>query len=139
MKRLITRLFALLTLAVMASPVMAQTETLVKIVADGCAQEIEDYCEDVTPGEGRVLACLYSRNDKLSGRCEYALYDAASRLERAIEGLTYVSKECQVDLNKWCEFVLAGEGRLRACLMERQSELTPRCKQATDDVGLFKE
>ncbi len=139
MKSLITKLFALLTLSVMAAPAMAQTEELVKIVADGCKQEIEDYCEDVTPGDGRVLACLYSRNDKLSGRCEYALYDAASRLERAIEGLTYVAKECQEDLNKWCEFVQAGEGRLRACLMERRAELTPRCTQATDDVGLFKE
>ena len=139
MKRLATRLFALLTLAVMAAPATAQTGGLVKIVEDGCKQEIDDYCEDVTPGQGRILACLYSRNDKLSGRCEYALYDAASRLERAIEGLSYVAKECQVDLNKWCEFVQAGEGRLRACLLERQAELTPRCKQATDDVGLFKE
>jgi len=44
--------------------------------------EIETYCKAVTPGEGRILACLYAYQDKLSGKCEYALYNAAVRLER---------------------------------------------------------
>ena len=139
MTRLITKLLALLSLVVLATPAMAQMEELAKTVAEGCEKEIESYCEDVTPGEGRVLACLYSRSDKLSGRCEYAIYDSAARLERAISGLTYISKECQEDINKWCQFVLAGEGRILACMKERQSELTPRCTRAVENTGVFKE
>ena len=41
--------------------------------------ELETYCKDVTPGDGRILACLYAHGDKLSGQCEYALYDAAEQ------------------------------------------------------------
>ena len=59
-----------------AMPVLAG-EDLVQTVADGCKAELESYCKDVTPGEGRILACLYSHQDKLSGKCEYALFDAA--------------------------------------------------------------
>jgi len=63
------------------TPVMAQ-QTLIDTVANGCKAELEKYCKNVTPGEGRVLACLYAYGDKLSGRCEYALYDASVQLER---------------------------------------------------------
>ncbi len=66
-----------------AMPVMAE-EGLVQTVADGCKTELETYCKDVTPGDGRILACLYAHGDKLSGKCEYALYDAAAQLERAV-------------------------------------------------------
>ena len=51
-------------------------QSLVETVANGCKAEIETYCKDVTPGQGRMLACLYAHSDKLSGKCEYALYDA---------------------------------------------------------------
>lgn len=39
----------------------------VETVAKGCQKEIEGFCKDVTPGQGRVLACLYAYGDKLSG------------------------------------------------------------------------
>ncbi len=54
-------------------------ETLIDTVAKGCEKELKEFCAKVTPGEGRVLACLYAYQDKLSGRCEYALYDAGAR------------------------------------------------------------
>ncbi len=38
--------------------------------------DLETYCKNVTPGEQRILACLYAHEDKLSGRCVYALYNA---------------------------------------------------------------
>ncbi len=43
-------------------------ETLVNTVATGCESELKSYWSQVTPGEGRVLACLYSHSEKLSGR-----------------------------------------------------------------------
>ena len=61
---------------------LSAQESLIETVANGCKTELETYCKTVTPGEGRVLACLYAYGDKLSGKCEYALYDAAARLER---------------------------------------------------------
>jgi len=109
---------------------------LVQTIANGCKQELETYCKDVTPGEGRVLACLYARSDKLSGRCEYALYDAAAQLERAVAALSYAMNECRDDLEKLCSGVPAGQGRLLNCINENDSKVSGRCKQAIKDVGL---
>ncbi len=111
-------------------------ENLVQTVANGCKVELEKYCKDVTPGEGRVLACLYAYGDKLSPKCEYALYDAATQLERAVAALSYVANECDEDLNKYCSAVAPGEGRLLNCLEKKSKQLTKRCKEALKDVGL---
>ena len=85
---------------------------LVETVANGCKIEIEKYCSQVTPGQGRILACLYAHEDKLSAKCEYALYDAAAQLERAVAALSYVANECNEDLDKFCESIEPGKGRL---------------------------
>ena len=114
----------------------ASSENLVQTVANGCKVELEKYCSNVTPGEGRILACLYAYGDKLSPKCEYALYDAAAQLERAIAALSYVANECGEDLEKYCSAFAPGEGRLLECLNKKSKQLTKRCKQALKDVGL---
>ena len=111
-------------------------QSLVESVANGCRTELDTYCKDVTPGQGRVLACLYARNDKLSGKCEYALYDAAAQLERAVAALSYVVNECTDDLNQFCRNVAAGEGRLLECIEKNDPKISSRCKEAIKQVGL---
>jgi len=115
---------------------LSAQESLIETVANGCKTEIETYCKTVTPGEGRMLACLYAYGDKLSGKCEYALYDAAARLERAVAALTYVAKECEADLTANCSGVKAGEGRLLQCLEKNEAKVSKRCKGAIKEVGL---
>ena len=107
-------------------------------VLEGCQKEFDTYCKNVTPGEGRLLACLYAYEDKLSARCEYSLYDAAAQLERAITALTYVANECKDDLKTYCSNVKAGEGRLINCLDKQQAKLSKRCSQSLKDVGFKK-
>ncbi len=117
------------------NPLWAQ-QGLIETVVNGCKTELEKYCSNVTPGEGRMLACLYAYEDKLSGRCEYALYDAASRLERAVAALSYAVNECSGDLKQYCSGVVSGEGRLLECLQKNDDKVSNRCKQARKDVGL---
>ena len=112
------------------------SEELVKTVVDGCKTELETYCKNVTPGQGRILACLYAHGDKLSGKCEYALYDAAAQLERAVAALAYVVNECADDLEMYCSGVPAGEGRLLECIDKNNTKVSSRCKNAIKDVGL---
>ena len=111
-------------------------QDLLQSVADGCKAEIGKYCGQVTPGQGRVLACLYAHGDKLSAKCEYALYDAAVQLERAVAALGYVANECDADLDKFCSSVAAGEGRLLQCLEKNDKQVSGRCKEALKEVGL---
>ena len=108
----------------------------IETVANGCKVEIEKYCGQVTPGQGRILACLYAHGDKVSAKCEFAVYDAAVQLERAVAALTYVANECDADLEKYCESIAPGEGRLLECIEKHDEQVSSRCKQAIKDVGL---
>ncbi|MGH6912517.1 MAG: cysteine rich repeat-containing protein [Geminicoccales bacterium] len=129
----------------MAAPAIAQTPAqdvtaamqgeLGAQVLDGCSSELTQHCAEVTPGEGRLLACLYAHGDKLSGTCEFALYDAAARLERAISAITYVASECRAELETHCANVEVGEGRVAQCLKDQAGDLSPGCNQALTDVG----
>jgi len=133
------RAFCIIGVVVMSFGVVGSLcaqETLIETIANGCKTEIETYCKAVTPGEGRILACLYAYQDKLSGKCEYALYNAAVRLERAVAALTYVANECEADLAANCSGVKAGEGRLLQCLEKNDAKVSKRCKDALKDVGL---
>jgi hypothetical protein len=119
-------------------PAEAVAQGIVDSVKKGCDKELKTYCKDVTPGEGRVLACLYAYEDKLSGECEYALYDAAAQLERAVNALSYAVNECRDDLTKFCSDIKPGEGRLLQCIDKNDAKVSGRCKQALKDTGLKK-
>lgn len=135
MKKLVALFLIMGGVLLVVNSVWAQ-QGLIETVANGCKDEIQKYCSQVTPGEGRMLACLYAFEDKLSGRCEYALYDAASRLERAVAALSYAVNECSADLKQYCSGVVSGEGRLLDCLQKNDDKVSQRCKQARKDVGL---
>jgi hypothetical protein len=135
MKRLMILFVALAILPLLVTAATAQ-EGVIETVANGCKVELEKYCAQVTPGEGRVLACLYAYGDKLSAKCEFALYDAAVQLERAVAALTYVANECDDDLDKYCGAIAPGEGRLLDCLEKYDKQVSKRCKNAIKDVGL---
>jgi len=110
----------------------------VDTVLEGCKTDFENYCKDVTPGEGRLLACLYAHEDKISARCEYALYDASAQLQRAVAAVTYVANECRDDLKAFCSSVKPGEGRLAGCIDKNKDKISERCKKAIKDVGIKK-
>lgn len=109
---------------------------IVETVAEGCKTELESYCSQVTPGEQRVLACLYAHNDKLSGQCQNALYDAAVELEKAITALKIVAVGCEQDIDTICADVIAGEGRILQCLMDNQDQVSDTCGKAMTEVGM---
>ena len=109
----------------------------VETFVTGCETEIGNFCSQVTPGDGRIVACIYAHSDKLSGRCEFALYDAAVQLERAVNALSYVANECADDINAHCAQVEIGQGRVLACLKENESAVSLRCTSALRDVGAW--
>ncbi len=135
MKRLVALVLSSSILFVISQSAVA-LESIIESVAQSCEKELQSYCAKVTPGKGRVLACLYAHEDKVSGRCEYALYDAAAQLERAIAALTYLANECNDDLDKHCAKVAIGERRLARCLLDNKANLGKRCANAIDKTQL---
>ena len=103
-----------------------------------CSTEFFKYCQDVTQGDGRELACIYAHEDQLSNRCENALYDAAQQLERAVAELAYLDAECDADIEKHCANFEPGEGRIMDCMEPHLNTVSKRCQKAMQKVGLEK-
>jgi len=130
-----TRLALIAALAVsMGFASAASAQDPVETVKKGCASEIESFCSQVTPGEGRLLACFYAFEDKLSGQCQYALYDAAAELDRAVSALNYLASQCRDDILNHCGNVQVGEGRIVECLQSKGEDVSAECRQAMADV-----
>jgi len=103
---------------------------------DACTPEIEAYCSQVTPGGGRLLACFYAHEDKLSGRCNWALYEGAAALEQFASAVTHVANACWDDIVEHCADVEMGEGRVASCLLENKADVSDGCREAIDYVGI---
>ena len=131
MKRVV--LLTVVTVFLLSFSTVWAVDELIESVAKGCENELTTYCSNVTPGEGRILACLYAHSDKLSGQCEYALYDVAVQLERFVATLSYVANECDEDLDKFCSKVAVGEDHLLKCLGKNSSKISARCSKALKD------
>ena len=72
--------------------------------------------------------------DKISGRCEFAFYQAAAFLEELTVALAYFAQECEADIENYCSDVEAGDGRILACLDSHSENVSDSCKQAVVDI-----
>lgn len=105
-------------------------DTLRDYVIEECAADLEQYCSQVTPGEGRLLYCVAAHEDKISGQCQYALFEAAVLLSELADSIIYVAQSCESEIDTLCGNVAMGEGRILACLTENSAELGAPCVTA---------
>ncbi len=116
-------------------PVEKFVEKQINQFETACKTELETYCQTVTPGEGRGLACIYAHNDKLSRPCENALYDSADEFRKAGEKLDEFAGACQADIEKLCSTVAIGEGRILACLKQNKTQVSETCQKMVESAG----
>ena len=109
-------------------------ETILEHVVAACETDLENYCSQVTPGNGRLLHCMAAHEDKISGQCEYAFYQAAALLEQLAVAINYIAQECRTEIETHCSDVELGEGRILACLAEHDEEVGESCKKAVADT-----
>ena len=113
-------------------------DTMVDSLKKACHKELTTFCKGVVPGEGRILACLYAFEDKVSDKCVYALYDASLQLEQAVAALKFAAGQCKDDLQKFCADVKLGQGRGLACLKKNEKAVSQACNDALKQTGLKK-
>ena len=124
-------------LLLIAVPARAE-ETLADGLKKACHKELTTFCKGVPQGHGRILACLYAFEDKVSDQCVTAVYNAAVELENAVNALKFAATQCQGDLQKFCADVKVGEGRGLACLNKHDKDVSQTCKDALKQTGLRK-
>ena len=78
--------------AILGSPAAMAQDDLIDYLVTECESDIANFCSQVTPGNGRLLHCMAAHEDKISGQCSYALYQAASLLEQLATAINYVAQ-----------------------------------------------
>lgn len=136
--RLLAALVTTSALALTGS-VMAQEETTgtkksdvkqaVSKVKTECSADIERFCGDVTPGEGRIAACLQSKEDQISQSCNQARLNLAQIISNRVDEVEIAfRKSCGSDVRKYCSNVPSRMGRLYSCLSDHEEELSSSCQ-----------
>lgn len=137
MQRLVVTCITCFVLCCLATLTWAQQnlQSLQQAVVKACENDLKTYCSQVTPGDQRLLACVYAHEDKLSDQCTYALYQASVALEQMAQAVAYVGKSCRDDIKAHCQNVQVGKGRMLTCLKDHSSEISDTCKTAVNDVS----
>ena len=109
-------------------------ESVAEMVLKGCKKELVSYCSTVTPGRGRIAACLFAHNDKLSEQCDGALEVGMVQLSIILSTVSYVVEQCYSDLDEYCEGVVIGGGRIQQCLSQNRDKLEQSCQTAFSEA-----
>ena len=123
---------AALMLAASALPAHGQS------IFQACEVDIDHYCADVIPGSGRMMACIYAHEDKLTDACDAAVAETADVIDVIFRRLRNVQLQCGGDIAKLCDDVAIGQGRIFACLHENKPSLSAPCAEVIDHVVLPK-
>jgi hypothetical protein len=88
---------------------------------DPCRTDVQQFCQDVKPGGGRIAACMKEHRQDLSQSCKSHI--------TALEGkVRLFAKACKGDFQKYCKGVKPGEGRVMFCLKEHEADLSDSCR-----------
>ena len=112
----------------------ASSATQAQDVLKACEADIKTYCSQVTLGDGRLLACMYAHEDKISPECDVAIADAADQLDWFLCSVREALETCAPDIQKHCADVEAGQGRIYACLRIKKDQIGDDCKGVVDNV-----
>src|SRR4051812_7061106 len=132
--RVRTKYFVLALTVLLSSPALAQdkTEQWKAFLQSSCGKELKTYCKGVTSGQGRYLACLYSREDKLPAKCNEAVLASTERLALALTAVGNSVRACDADAKRLCNGVVAGDGNLLGCLAQARRSVSAACNATLD-------
>ena len=87
-----------------------------------CHEEIQTYCSDVKPGEGRWTRCAIGHRDQYSVSCR-------TEVHAVIEQRPLFTLFCKESVARFCPNIKAGKGRLYNCMKFNEDNLPLSCKQ----------
>jgi len=93
-----------------------------------CSADIEKFCKDVQPGEGRIVQCLKAHNAELSSECK-------EKGQELKEKANAFKEACKEDADKFCKDVPRGHGARIQCLKDHEADLSPTCKEKMSSMN----
>ncbi|MEO0994247.1 MAG: cysteine rich repeat-containing protein [Pseudomonadota bacterium] len=126
-----TLALSLLAAALLTSPTVQAADIL-----EACSADIAQRCTDVEPGHGRIMACLYAHEDKVTDSCDAAMADTADFIDLMFDRLHTIKTQCGDDIRTYCQSVEIGHGRILSCLAKQQSSLSESCGALVSGMNL---
>ena len=68
-----------LTAALLCGSTAVLAQGLTTAQRDACMGDYQKFCKSVTPGGGRIIACLAKESDKLTPACKKVLVEAEKK------------------------------------------------------------
>jgi hypothetical protein len=121
-------------LSLMPLTTSSAQETLVDMIRNNCKTELADFCGKVTPGRGRIVACLYAHSDHLAEQCSLAIEIGVVHLNLILSAVSYVVDQCNMDLDKFCGDLEIGSNKMYQCMSKNRADLEPACKAAFEQA-----
>ncbi len=104
-------------------------------VRQACSKDAQTFCSRVTPGNGRLVACFYAHEDKISPGCDMAILEAGDKLAWFVDEVRTAVTSCAADIRETCRGMTPGEGRIFQCLRDNQGELSQGCRRVVNRVA----
>lgn len=95
-----------------------------------CGNDVQKFCADVKPGEGRIMECLAQHESDLSQKCATHRANLRAKWETKRKELR---QACQSDIDKFCEGVEPGPG-IGQCLHQHMNDLSDTCQAETQKL-----
>ena len=126
-----TAIFAL-GFGIFLSPSTASAQSIFA----SCDEDLTKFCSAVTPGNGRISACLYAHEDQVSPSCDAAIRETADLIDMLFDRLRYAKEQCGADVAKLCGETEIGHGRLISCLRDQKADLSEGCLEIIEKLQL---
>ncbi|QFT67916.1 Cysteine rich repeat protein [Labrenzia sp. THAF35] len=104
-------------------------------VLEACEKSIEDLCSGVTPGNGRMISCLYAHEDHLDEACANTISDIGDILDHMFATIRDAMAVCADDIEKQCPNTEFGGGRIMSCLQENAADISPECRASVESFA----
>ena len=88
-----------------------------------CKADRMKHCSHTMGDHGKMLQCMNEHEKDLSAECREHKNAMNADMKSA-------HAACMQDINKFCNDVKPGQGRMRDCLKKHQSEISSTCKDA---------
>jgi cysteine rich repeat protein len=77
---------------------------------------------------------MMAHEDKISSKCDHALYSAARNLDRAMDFVEEAADACWSDIEQHCANVSERAGRIAQCLVDNKSKVSAGCRSVLERV-----
>jgi OOP family OmpA-OmpF porin len=109
----------------------------VKIIGEGCSQEVATICGDIPLGQGKILDCLKTNDSNLSSTCRQSIVQGESAIDSGLGNANYFGTRCGPEIARHCSDVTPGDGRVVTCLKKNNMNLEKRCYDAMNELDIM--